>query len=1188
MRTFEYTDGSAARFWQVERDGATMTIRYGRLGSTGRSQVRELATAAEAAAHVDRQVAEKLRKGYAETAARPTPATAPADALPDEETFVVPSAWRRSMVPRHGGPARPTLPRGAKATAAADELVRSVRGGIDRLTDRGGDRDVLDALWAHLAGDHTPLGAGALIVAVAHELGWYSRDKAVALADGLVETDGVVFTASAMAEAAGLHSGRCDRDQNCRLSRDPAGTGVWGYRDGRPGVARRVRAHLAAASDEEYAAARAALTAYRDGPLATRVTTAFLVPTEADWVAEGVEAVQRDFDLDSAELLLLSTAEARHVTALVDRFSVHVLTRDATLLTTMAAAVGPRFAPLLAQWFDVEHTPAEGKRRLASLMSAYPTDEAMCLLLDRLDEKYVSGAVLDMLERFPVRGVRLLAEVATANTPAAREAATLLRGHVVGCPAAVAAASAGLGEAARRRVAEALTERAPAVPPATPEQLPAVLVDPPWQHRRKVAAPIVPGVRRVEESAFDWLPGERDRFVATVPEHLTSRLSPRAMAGIAREVAAGRAAGHLQVAFFTTAPEELARPLLSEWRPHHPYRAEYWMRCVLGRFEEAALPAVLSRAGDDPVGAATALLPVADSAVADLMAGWLDRLRKVRDTALAWLRRHPAVAARALVPAAVAKPGPARRAAERALRVVAAQDATVVRQAAEGYGPDVAAAVAALLDADPLDELPRTMPTLPRWFDPEVLPPVLLRERATALPTDAVRHLGTMLALSGPGEAYPGIDAVRQVCDPTSLAEFGWALFERWRAAEHPATESWVLAALGWIGDDETARRLAPLIRAWPGEGGHSRAVAGLGVLASIGTDVALTHLWGLSQKAPFRGLREQAGQQVAAVAAGLGLDAEQLGDRLVPDLGLAADGSLVLDYGPRRFTVGFDEQLKPYVVDGTGARRKDLPKPGARDDQELAPAAYQQFAGLKKDVRTLAADQIRRFEAAMVTGRRWPATEFRRYFLDHPLLWHVVRRLVWATFDEADAVGVAFRVAEDRSLADISDDLYELPAEAMVGIPHPWHLGAHVPAWAELFADYEILQPFAQLGREVHHLADDEREQKMLDRFAGVGTEAARLLGLERRGWRRGAPQDAGVQCWLERAVPGDRAIVVDIEPGIAIGMVGEFAEQKITGVWVNDRPHGDWRGRGRVRFGDLDPVVASELLRDLAEVTR
>jgi hypothetical protein len=438
-----------------------------------------------------------------------------------------------------------------------------------------------------------------------------------------------------------------------------------------------------------------------------------------------------------------------------------------------------------------------------------------------------------------------------------------------------------------------------------------------------------------------------------------------------------------------------------------------------------------------------------------------------------------------------------------------------------------------------------------------------------------------MLAISKPGEVYAGVDAVRELCDPDSLAAFSWGLFQEWERGGAPSQDGWALHQLAWLGDDETVRRLTPVIRAWPGEGGHQKAVNGLDVLAAVGSDVALLHLHGIAQKVKFKGLKTRAQEKIAEVATGLGLSAEQLADRLVPDFGLDADGGMTLDYGPRRFTVGFDEQLRPYVTDEDGKRRKALPKPGAKDDQELAPAAYKRFAGLKKDVRTVAADQVHRLESAMVARRRWTPAEFRSLFVEHPLIWHMARRVVWLA--EAGGVTRAFRLAEDRTFADADDDAFTLPEDASIGIAHPLDLG-QVEVWSEVFADYEILQPFPQLGREVHVLAEEERTAGRLTRFEGVKVPVHTVLGLVRRGWERGMPLDGGVERWISKPVPGGLHVVIDLDMGISAGYAQDSDDQTLHTVWINDRPDDFWpRKRLRHTFGELGPVIASEVLADL-----
>ncbi|MFN3988361.1 MAG: DUF4132 domain-containing protein, partial [Rhodocyclaceae bacterium] len=429
-----------------------------------------------------------------------------------------------------------------------------------------------------------------------------------------------------------------------------------------------------------------------------------------------------------------------------------------------------------------------------------------------------------------------------------------------------------------------------------------------------------------------------------------------------------------------------------------------------------------------------------------------------------------------------------------------------------------------------------------------------------------------------------------------SLADFAWDVFTAWLEAGGPSKEAWGLSALGLLGNDDTARQLTPFIRAWPGESAHARAVAGLDVLAMIGTDVALMLLNGVAQKVKFKGLQDKAREKINAIAEARGLSTEELEDRLAPDLGLDEQGSLVLDFGPRAFRVAFDESLKPHVREvgeggALGARLPDLPKPRKTDDETLAKAAVERFKLLKKDARTIASQQLLRLEVAMCSRRRWTPDLFRMFLAEHPLVRHIVHRLVWGVYDLPDggnfggALTACFRVAEDGSFTNAEDDPFELPEgeHLRIGVPHALEIPpADAAAFGQVFADYELLQPFAQIGRDTYTLDEAELSAYELTRWKNVDVPTGRVLGLVNKGWYRGQAQDGGCIWYFTKPLDDHRIIELGLDPGIIAGITDNFPEQTLREVKI-----GTVAAWGEVAnpepFCRLDPIAASELIRDM-----
>ncbi|MGC4093767.1 MAG: DUF4132 domain-containing protein [Polyangiaceae bacterium] len=276
-----------------------------------------------------------------------------------------------------------------------------------------------------------------------------------------------------------------------------------------------------------------------------------------------------------------------------------------------------------------------------------------------------------------------------------------------------------------------------------------------------------------------------------------------------------------------------------------------------------------------------------------------------------------------------------------------------------------------------------------------------------------------------------------------------------------------------------------------------------------------------------------------------------------------------------------FDQSLKPSVVDEAGKQLSDVPKPKSSDDAERAASAVEAWKALKKDARTIAAAQVLRLEHAMCAQRRWSTPVFRQFLFGHPLLIHLVRRLVWACYDANGVVTHSFRVAEDGSLASDADDRFELADEASIGIAHPLELGTELCSrWGQLIADYEILQPFEQLARQAMTPTSEEQGATELARVRGLKLPTGKVLGLDQRGWRRGPPEDAGVVNWYEKPIQPGLTVFLALDPGIYTGSIADSPEQTLGAVTL----FGRYSGIGETySFERLTPVAFSELLRDL-----
>ncbi|MFO7567893.1 MAG: WGR domain-containing protein [Enhygromyxa sp.] len=74
VRRLEYKDSRSYKFWEIQVEGNSYTVRYGKVGTDGVTQTKSFATPEKAAADAEKKLQSKVRKGYAEVgSAAPAP-----------------------------------------------------------------------------------------------------------------------------------------------------------------------------------------------------------------------------------------------------------------------------------------------------------------------------------------------------------------------------------------------------------------------------------------------------------------------------------------------------------------------------------------------------------------------------------------------------------------------------------------------------------------------------------------------------------------------------------------------------------------------------------------------------------------------------------------------------------------------------------------------------------------------------------------------------------------------------------------------------------------------------------------------------------------------------------------------------------------------------------------------------------
>ena len=437
--------------------------------------------------------------------------------------------------------------------------------------------------------------------------------------------------------------------------------------------------------------------------------------------------------------------------------------------------------------------------------------------------------------------------------------------------------------------------------------------------------------------------------------------------------------------------------------------------------------------------------------------------------------------------------------------------------------------------------------------------------------------------------------AMAKDINEADLVALAHEVYEKWLAEGAQSKTKWVLPFAAAFGGPSMTPKLTRAINEWPQYARGAIACDAVAALTLSPDPAALLTVDAISRKFKFRQVKAAAGKALENAAKELGITAEELADRIVPDLGFAADGKRVFDYGPRSFTVRLTPTLELEITNDAGKPVKNLPAPGKTDDGERAEAAYNEFKLMKKQIKTTVAAQKARLEAALSALRCWSTDAWRALFVGNPIMHQFAMSLIWGVYEDGK-LQTTFRYMEDGSFNTVDEDEYSLPDNALIGLAHPVELDSEtLDGWKQQLEDYEITQSIPQLDRPVYRLEPGTEQACSLELFGGKLLNGAalsgKMLGL---GWYRGSIEDAGFYYTFYRE---DASLNMGVElyfSGCSVGY--EFENTDVTVYdavfYRGSASHGSYyygkqRDESTFVLADVPPRYYSEVVYQLERAT-
>ena len=311
----------------------------------------------------------------------------------------------------------------------------------------------------------------------------------------------------------------------------------------------------------------------------------------------------------------------------------------------------------------------------------------------------------------------------------------------------------------------------------------------------------------------------------------------------------------------------------------------------------------------------------------------------------------------------------------------------------------------------------------------------------------------------------------------------------------------------------EEITKLKKQIDDWTESSRGALAAFAVTAMAMNGSNLALMLTDGISRKYKNKQVKGAALAAMDYVAKVRGLTKEALADRIVPTLGFNRNREIIFSYGTRSFKGVLTPSLEVLLYDENGKKIKSLPKPNKEDDANAAQIVAETLKGLKKQIKVVITTQKLRLSKAMLTGRQWHMADWKKLFVENPIMNGFAMSLIWGECDETGKLRGTFRYMEDGSFNTVDEEEYSFSEAGAITLVHPIELEQEtLSAWKQQLEDYEVDQSIEQLDLPCYTLTEEEKQAKSITRFMNKKVYFGTIVGMmDKYDWQKTSITDGG-----------------------------------------------------------------------------